>query len=283
MRPASTPATGRWRRPRIDKGSGWGPMPSPTKAAQVRESPTSSAWARITACTTNRETVLTEVPAAGSHWVVVFTSPPAAVSWGPQPAGHLRSGPGSWHVPQNSARVALKQIRPEMAGDPRRRKRFRREARAVAQLDHPAIVSIYDLLATPEGDWLVLQYVEGPSLAQRLHHGPLPHAQVSAVAADVLGARFVPGDRLDEQPVLGKRRADLEGDRCLLVSSPTHVRFDSAPPRRDRDRACPDQDCFSGWGGTGEATLSKWARRCRRHRACRAALRPASTPAPVEN
>ena len=83
--------------------------------------------------------------------------------------------------------MALKQIRPEMAGDPRRRERFRREARAVAQLDHPAIVQIHDLLETPEGDWLVLQYVDGPTLAQRLRHGPLPPAEVVALARDVAG------------------------------------------------------------------------------------------------
>ncbi len=85
-------------------------------------------------------------------------------------------------------RVALKQIRPEAAGDPRRRERFRREARAVAKLDHPAIVRIHDLLETPEGDWLVLQYAEGPTLAERLRQGPLPPEQVAALALDVLGA-----------------------------------------------------------------------------------------------
>src|SRR5258706_3027128 len=81
-------------------------------------------------------------------------------------------------------RVALKQIRPELAGDPLRRERFRREARAVAMLDHPAIVRIHDLLETPEGDWLVLQYVEGTTLAQRLRQGPLPPEQVVILSRD---------------------------------------------------------------------------------------------------
>lgn len=85
-------------------------------------------------------------------------------------------------------RVALKQIRPEAAGDPQRRERFRREARAVARLDHPNVVRIHDLLETPEGDWLVLQYVEGPTLAERLRQGPLAPEQVVALARDVLSA-----------------------------------------------------------------------------------------------
>src|ERR1700742_693325 len=72
-------------------------------------------------------------------------------------------------------RVALKQIRKEIA-DAGLRERFRREARAVAQLDHPSIVRIHDLLETPDGDWLVLQFVDGTTLAQRLREGPLPPA-----------------------------------------------------------------------------------------------------------
>src|ERR1700724_3725920 len=84
-------------------------------------------------------------------------------------------------------RVALKQIRPEMAGDALRRERFRREARAVAQLEHPSIVRIHDLLETPEGDWLVLQYVEGSTLAKLWLQGPLPAPRVVALARDVLG------------------------------------------------------------------------------------------------
>jgi serine/threonine-protein kinase len=84
-------------------------------------------------------------------------------------------------------RVALKQLLPE-AVDSRHRERFRREAQAIARLDHAAIVQIYDFLETPDGDWIVMQYVDGPSLAERLRRGPLPPAEVAAVARDVAGA-----------------------------------------------------------------------------------------------
>ena len=107
-------------------------------------------------------------------------------------------------------RVALKQIRPEMAGDPLRRERFRREARAVAQLDHPAIVRIHDLLETPDGDWLVLQYVEGPTLAQRLRQGPLPPEQVLALARDVLEA-------LEAAHSAGLLHRDLKAENVVLT------------------------------------------------------------------
>lgn len=108
-------------------------------------------------------------------------------------------------------RVALKQIRPGVAGD-LLRERFRREARAVAQLDHPAIVRIHDLLETPDGDWLVLQYVEGVTLAQRLREGPLPPERVASLARDVLGA-------LEAAHARGLLHRDLKAENVMLTPS----------------------------------------------------------------
>jgi serine/threonine-protein kinase len=71
-------------------------------------------------------------------------------------------------------RVALKLIRPERAASPVARERFRREARAAAGLNHPSIVQIYDVVESDDGDAIVLEYVEGTTLAQRLALGPLP-------------------------------------------------------------------------------------------------------------
>src|SRR5580693_4948658 len=109
-------------------------------------------------------------------------------------------------------RVALKQIRPELAGDALRRERLRREARAVAQLDHPAIVRIHDLLETPEGDWLVLQYVEGPTLAELRGEGPLPPSVVAGVARDVLEA-------LVSAHARGLLHRDLKAENVVLAPS----------------------------------------------------------------
>lgn len=72
-------------------------------------------------------------------------------------------------------RVAIKLLRADFVGDAAHQDRLRQEARAVAQLSHPSIVQVYDLLELPEGTALVLEYVDGESLARRLRErGPLP-------------------------------------------------------------------------------------------------------------
>ncbi|HEY0515183.1 MAG TPA: protein kinase [Thermoanaerobaculia bacterium] len=108
--------------------------------------------------------------------------------------------------------VALKQIRPEGADDPHRWQRFRREARALAKLDHPSIVRIHDLLETRAGDWLVLQYVAGVPLAERLRQGPLPPGQVVSLARDVLSA-------LEAAHTQGVLHRDLKAENVILTRS----------------------------------------------------------------
>lgn len=68
-------------------------------------------------------------------------------------------------------RVALKQILPEAMFDRRHRQRFLREARAVARLNHPAIVQIFDLLEAEGSDWIVMELAAGETLADRLAEG----------------------------------------------------------------------------------------------------------------
>ncbi|HSF43745.1 MAG TPA: protein kinase [Thermoanaerobaculia bacterium] len=109
-------------------------------------------------------------------------------------------------------RVALKKIRPDAAGAPLQRDRFRREARAVARLNHPAIVQIHDLLETPDGDWIVLEHVEGTSLARRLRQGPLRPDEVVSLARDILGA-------LEEAHTHGFLHRDLKSENVMLTPS----------------------------------------------------------------
>ena len=80
--------------------------------------------------------------------------------------------------------VAIKQIRLDTE-DPQRHQRFRREAQATAGLNHPTIVQIYDVLETEEGEWIVMEYVEGQTLANVLAEHTLPLELGLAVARQI--------------------------------------------------------------------------------------------------
>ena len=70
--------------------------------------------------------------------------------------------------------VALKVLPPRLCKFPEYLKRFRTEAQAQARLNSPYIITLYELMAHPVGEILVLEYVEGETLESRLrHYGPL--------------------------------------------------------------------------------------------------------------
>ena len=73
--------------------------------------------------------------------------------------------------------VAIKILPSHFTADPERRSRFAREARLLATLNHPHIGAIYGLEETDGVTALVLELVEGPTLADRLVRGPLPVAE----------------------------------------------------------------------------------------------------------
>ena len=87
--------------------------------------------------------------------------------------------------------VALKVIRFEAAADPSLRERFVREARAAATLTHPHVCTVHDVGRDGEVDYLVMEYIQGETLASRLARGPLPLDDAVTLAiqlADALAA-----------------------------------------------------------------------------------------------
>src|SRR5438093_8200005 len=70
--------------------------------------------------------------------------------------------------------VAIKVLAPSLATDVEFRARFDREARAISQLDHPHICTLYDVGQHEGMAYLVMQYLEGETLASRLERGALP-------------------------------------------------------------------------------------------------------------
>jgi eukaryotic-like serine/threonine-protein kinase len=92
--------------------------------------------------------------------------------------------------------VALKVLPQETSADPARLERFQREARALAALDHPGIVSVFSVEEADGIHFLTMQLVEGRSLDQLIPPGGLPSAQILEIAealCDALAAAHEKG------------------------------------------------------------------------------------------
>jgi len=81
--------------------------------------------------------------------------------------------------------VAIKVLPAKVASDPERIARFRREARVAASLNHPNIAAIYGFEDIDDSHFLVMELVEGSSLAERLKPGPLPIDETLRIAAQL--------------------------------------------------------------------------------------------------
>jgi eukaryotic-like serine/threonine-protein kinase len=90
--------------------------------------------------------------------------------------------------------VAIKILRPEVSADPDRRARFEREAKTIAGLSHPHICTLYDVGEHPSTSsgqatlYLVMELLQGETLADRLLKGPLPIAEALTAAAQIAEA-----------------------------------------------------------------------------------------------
>jgi serine/threonine protein kinase len=84
--------------------------------------------------------------------------------------------------------VALKVLRPETLDDPDRKRRFAREAKAASALNHPNIVTIYDIDGDRGVDFIAMEHVDGESLQRRLAQGRLPLEEVLRYARGVAEA-----------------------------------------------------------------------------------------------
>jgi serine/threonine protein kinase/tetratricopeptide (TPR) repeat protein len=84
--------------------------------------------------------------------------------------------------------VALKLLPDELAGDPDRLRRFDREARALAVLKHPNIVTVYAVEEADGRHFFTMEYVDGLSLAERVPHGGLPLGAFFGLALQLVDA-----------------------------------------------------------------------------------------------
>jgi len=108
--------------------------------------------------------------------------------------------------------VAIKILPEHLSGNPQLRERFDREAKAISSLSHPHICALYDVGHQDGIDYLVMEYLEGETLAHRLKKGPLPVEQVLQYAIQI-------ADALDTAHRHGVIHRDLKPGNIMLVKN----------------------------------------------------------------
>jgi eukaryotic-like serine/threonine-protein kinase len=84
--------------------------------------------------------------------------------------------------------VAIKVLPPHLAEDTELRRRFEREARVISSLSHPHICTLFDIGQHEGVEFLVMELLEGETLAERLQRGPMPAEQVLKIAIEIADA-----------------------------------------------------------------------------------------------
>src|SRR5712691_9130683 len=129
--------------------------------------------------------------------------------------------------------VAIKVLPMHLADRPELRERFDREARTIASLNHPHICTLHDIGHQDGIDFLVMEYLEGETLAQRLLKGPLPLEQLLQYAIEI-------ADALDKAHRKGVTHRDLKPGNIMLTKSGTKLLdFGLAKLRQDAAPAVP--------------------------------------------
>src|SRR6202162_1986670 len=112
--------------------------------------------------------------------------------------------------------VAIKVLPTHLADRSELRERFDREARPIAALTHPHICTLHDIGQQDGIDYLVMEYLEGETLAQRLLKGPLPLEQVLQYAIEI-------ADALDKAHRKGITHRDLKPGNIMLTKTGTKL------------------------------------------------------------
>ncbi|MBD3217883.1 MAG: protein kinase [candidate division Zixibacteria bacterium] len=108
--------------------------------------------------------------------------------------------------------VAIKIMPESLAGNPDLRARFDREAKAISSLNHPHICTLFDVGHENGTDYLVMEYLEGETLDQRLSKGPLNNAELVDFAVQI-------ADALDKAHKQGLVHRDLKPGNVIITKS----------------------------------------------------------------
>ena len=108
--------------------------------------------------------------------------------------------------------VAIKVLPQHLAATPELRARFRHEARTISQLNHPHICTLHDVGYEDGIDYLVMELLEGETLASRLQRGPLPVPELLALGREIIRA-------LERAHRAGVVHRDLKPGNVMLTKS----------------------------------------------------------------
>ena len=125
--------------------------------------------------------------------------------------------------------VAVKVLPSHLSESPEARARFEREARVVSGLNHPHICVLHDLGREGGTDYLVMELVEGESLAERIARGPLPPGDVLRIGAEI-------ADALDRAHRAGVVHRDLKPGNVMLSKSGAKLMDFGLARERNRGR-----------------------------------------------
>ncbi|MGA2979317.1 MAG: protein kinase [Terriglobales bacterium] len=123
------------------------------------------------------------------------------------------------------------------------RQRFEREAQSASALNHPNIVTIYDLLSEPDGDFIVMEYVEGKPLSKAIPRNGLPLAQVLRYGLQI-------ADAVGSAHAAGIVHRDLKPENILISRSDQIkiVDFGLAKQGSDERGVLPTQEMLTSPG-----------------------------------
>jgi eukaryotic-like serine/threonine-protein kinase len=145
--------------------------------------------------------------------------------------------------------VAIKVLPQRLSASPETRQRFEREARTISQLSHPHICALYDVGREGETEYLVMEYLEGETLAERLAKGQLPLEQTLRYGQEI-------ADALDKAHRQGIVHRDLKPGNVMLTKSGVKLldfglaKAIAPPPSQSSMTALPTQQ-----GLTQEGTI----------------------------
>jgi Tol biopolymer transport system component/predicted Ser/Thr protein kinase len=146
--------------------------------------------------------------------------------------------------------VAIKVLPAHLADRSELRERFEREAKTIASLNHPHICTLYDTGHQGDIDFLVMEYLEGETFAQRLVKGSLPIQQVLQNAIEI-------ADALDKAHRKGITHRDLKPGNIMLTKSGTKLLdFGLAKLAQEAAPSTPESQLPTMKSGiTGEGTI----------------------------